>query len=67
MTEADAIQALLDLADPERSENAEQSGRLVVLGLAVRQGRRVRPSKAGWFLMGEAGRQFGLESDRVAF
>ena len=66
MSDADALEALLDLVDPDRREDADRSARLIVLGMAVRDGRRVRPTRAGWNLMGEAGRPFASGIDRLA-
>ena len=67
MIDADAVEALLDLVDPDRRDDVNRTGRLIVLGLAERQGRTIRPTRAGWFLMGEAGRPFDLDGDRLAF
>lgn len=59
MNEADRIEALLDLIDPERAPTVTRGPQLVVLGLAVpvpKQG--YRPTPAGWALLGEKGRGF---------
>ena len=58
MTDADKIEALLDLVDPERAQQAERSGQLVVLGLAERKGKAIWPTQAGWNLLGDRGRPF---------
>ena len=59
MNDADRIEALLDLVDPERSPTVSRGPQLVVLGLAVpvpTQG--YRPTTAGWSLLGERGRVY---------
>ena len=57
MTDAERIEALLDLVDEARAQSRDRSEELVVLGLAVRLGRdRFTPTKAGWNLLGERGR-----------
>jgi hypothetical protein len=59
VTEAERIEALLDLVDAERSESADRSAQLTVLGLVERVGRNgYRPTTAGWNLLGERGRAF---------
>lgn len=59
MTDADRIDALLDLADPDRRPDPARSAQLVVLGLAERSARTGhRPSIAGWSLLAERGRPF---------
>jgi hypothetical protein len=59
VTEAERIEALLDLVDGERSESAGRSAQLTVLGLVERTGRSgYRPTTAGWNLLGERGRAF---------
>ncbi|WP_420469981.1 hypothetical protein [Brevundimonas sp. FT23042] len=58
MNDADRIEALLDIVDPERIADAARSDQLVVLGLAEKHGRTVRPTAAGWNLMSDAGRTF---------
>jgi len=59
MTDAERIEALLDLVDEARAQSRDRSEELVVLGLAVRLGRdRFRPTKAGWNLLGERGRGY---------
>lgn len=58
MTDAERVDALLDLVDPDRTEDPERSARLRVLGLAERAGRGHRPTTAGWNLLGERGRTF---------
>ena len=58
MTDAARLLALLNIVDPDRTEDAVESQQLVVLGLAVRRGRGVWPTAAGWILMGDAGHAF---------
>lgn len=58
MTDAHRLSALLNIVDPDRSENGDESARLVVLGLGVRQERVFRPTSAGWNLLGDVGRPF---------
>ncbi|RYD62191.1 MAG: hypothetical protein EOP58_13575 [Sphingomonadales bacterium] len=59
MTDSDRIEALLDIVDPERTENSLQSEQLVVRGLAERRGKnRFWPTNAGWNLLGDRGRAF---------
>jgi len=59
MTEPERIDALLNLADPDRSDDAAMSAQLQVLGLAERSGKTgFRPSTAGWWLLAEQGRRF---------
>lgn len=60
MTDADCIEALLDLADPERTADPERVSRLVVLGLAERHRNGFRPTSAGWVVMGDRGRAFDV-------
>ncbi|GAD60522.1 hypothetical protein [Brevundimonas abyssalis] len=58
MTDAERVDALLDLVDPDRTEDRARSARLMVLGLAERTGRGHRPTIAGWNLLGDRGRAF---------
>ncbi len=58
MTDAERLDALLRMVDPDLNETPEHSAQLVVLGLAQREGRRFRPTRAGWALLGERGRAF---------
>ena len=59
MNDPERINALLDLADPERKSDPEDVTELVVLGLAERIGKSgFRPSTAGWSLLGALGRGF---------
>ena len=60
MTEAERIAALLDIVDTNRTQDAETSAQLVVFGLAERFGKagRLRPTNAGWNVMGQQGRPF---------
>lgn len=60
MNDADRIDALLDLVDPDRADNAEKTRRLVVLGLAERRGKGFWPTNAGWNLLGDLGREFDI-------
>ena len=63
VTEAERINALLDLVDGNRTQDVQNSAQLVVLGLAERFGKagRLRPTNAGWNVMGQRGRQFRAE------
>ena len=63
VTEAERINALLDIVDGDRTQDAETSAKLVVLGLAERSGKpvKLRPTNAGWNLMGQLGRPFRVE------
>lgn len=62
MTEPERIEALLDLVDDSRTGQADHASQLVVLGLAERQGKRLlRPTTAGWNVLGEHGRPFRTE------
>jgi hypothetical protein len=64
MTDADRIEALLDIVDDSRSEQAGVSERLAVLGLVERRGKaRFWPTNAGWNLMSARGRPFDVPSD----
>lgn len=58
MTDAERIQALLNIVDPSRDENASETAQLLALGLAARRNRGAWPTSAGWYLMGEPGRPF---------
>lgn len=60
MTDADRIEALLDLVDKTRTERLDLSEQLAVVGLAERKGRGFWPTNAGWNLMGSRGRPFGI-------
>jgi hypothetical protein len=59
MTDAERIEALLDLVDPARTGNVSRGPELVVLGLAetVAKGGH-KPTNAGWVLIGNRGRAF---------
>jgi len=63
VTEAERIAALLDIVDGNRTQDAENSAQLVVFGLAERFGKtgRLRPTNAGWNVMGSQGRPFRAE------
>jgi hypothetical protein len=59
MNDPERINALLDLADPERTSDPRVAAELIVLGLAERVGKAgFRPSTAGWSLLGALGRRF---------
>ena len=61
MTDAERIEALLDLVDPDRSPQSDRGQQLAVLGLATLgpKGKGpYRPTSAGWALMGDKGRAF---------
>lgn len=59
MNDPERLEALLDLVDPERTENPDQSRRLTVFGLAREAGRNgFRPTTAGWNLLGTRGARF---------
>lgn len=59
MTDADRLEALLDIVDATRSENRERSEQLAVLGYVARRGRKgFWPTNAGWNFLGERGRAF---------
>lgn len=63
VTEAERIAALLDIVDVDRTQDAGAGAQLVVFGLAERFGRagKLRPTNAGWNLMGQQGRVFRTE------
>lgn len=59
MTDQERIEALLDIADPERTDDAAKSAQLAVLGLATKGAKgRFQPTVAGWSLLAERGRAF---------
>lgn len=59
MTDSDRIEALLNIVDGTRTENRDESEKLVVLGFAERRGKSgFWPTNAGWNLMGDRGRAF---------
>lgn len=59
MTDADRLEALLDIVDEARPEDSTRSEQLVVLGYAERRGRnRLWPTNAGWNFLGDRGRPF---------
>lgn len=59
MTDAERIEALLDLVDTNRNSGADRGPQLVVLGLAEKLPKvGYRPTRAGWALMGDRGRAF---------
>ena len=60
MTDAERIEALLDIVDPTRTEVPEVSRKLMVLGLAERRGKGFWPTTAGWTLLSDRGREFDI-------
>jgi predicted HTH transcriptional regulator len=59
MTDAERIEALLDLVDPARAATVNRGRELAVLGLAEPTTKGgYRPTNAGWVLMGDRGRAF---------
>ncbi len=59
MTDAERIEALLDLVDPARTGNVNLGRELTVLGLAEAGAKGgYRPTNAGWVLIGNRGRAF---------
>jgi len=60
MTDADRIEALLDIVDETRPENRDHSETLVVLGYAERRRNGFWPTTAGWNFLGDRGRPFDL-------
>lgn len=59
MTDAERIEALLDLVDSERGPGTDRGPELVILGLAEKLPKTgFRPTRAGWALMGDRGRPF---------
>jgi hypothetical protein len=59
MTEADKLEALLDIVDASRTESRTQSEKMAVLGYVERRGRKgFWPTNAGWNLLGDQGRAF---------
>ncbi|MGV3579110.1 hypothetical protein [Brevundimonas sp.] len=61
MTDADRIEALLDIVDPERTERPDQSEQLAVQGYVERRPKkRFWPTNAGWNLLGDRGRAFDI-------
>jgi hypothetical protein len=61
MTDADLLEALLDIVDETRAESRDQSEKLVVFGYVERRGRNgFWPTNAGWNFLGESGRPFDI-------
>lgn len=61
MTDADRIEALLDIVDASRAESPAQSEKLAVLGYVERRGRKgFWPTNAGWIFLGDQGRAFDI-------
>lgn len=59
MTDAERIDALLDMVDPGRMPNVSRGPELTVLGLAVAKPKGgYKPTNAGWVLVGNRGRAF---------
>ena len=64
MNDAERIEALLDLVDPDRPPADSRGPELVVLGLAIAMPKGGhRPSRAGWGVLGDKGRQFRSASE----
>lgn len=65
MSDAERIEALLDLVDPARTGTVNRGQALAVLGLAQGTAKGgYRPTSAGWVLMGDRGRPFQPRSSR---
>ncbi|MGZ9113000.1 MAG: hypothetical protein ACXW3K_00125 [Brevundimonas sp.] len=63
MTDAERIEALLDIVDETRAEVRSQSEQLVVLGYAERRGKNgFWPTNAGWNFLGDLGRPFDIST-----
>lgn len=63
MTDADRIEALLDIVDETRAEGPTQSAQLVVLGYAARRAKNgFWPTNAGWNFLGDRGRPFAVNT-----
>ena len=61
MTDAERVEALLDIVDESRTESRDRSEKLAVLGLVERRGRNgFWPTTAGWNLLGDRGRTFDV-------
>ena len=59
MTDAERVEALLDMVDPARPTTPSRGPELAVLGLAVAKPKRgYQPTNAGWVLIGNRGRAF---------
>lgn len=60
MNDAERVEGLLDLVDPDRAPFENRGPQLAVLGLARLNSRGgvYRPTVAGWVLLGEQGRRF---------
>lgn len=59
MSDADHVEALLDIVDESRPANPEAGPRLAVFGLAeLTDKKRYQPTNAGWVLLGARGRAF---------
>ena len=59
MTDAERIDALLDLVDSNRASGSDRGPELVMLGLAEKLPKEgFRPTRAGWALLGDKGRAF---------
>lgn len=64
MNDAERIEALLDLVDPDRSPTESRGAQLTVLGLATPMPKgKFRPTNAGWVLLGDKGRPLRLISE----
>lgn len=59
MNPAERLEAMLDLADPDRTCSPDAARQLMVLGLAEPVGKAgARLTSAGWSELGEPGRRF---------
>lgn len=64
MNDAERIEALLDLVDPDRPPAESRGPQLAVLGLAAAMPKGgFRPTRAGWSLLGDKGRPFRAASE----
>ena len=64
MNDAERIEALLDLVDPDRPPTESRGPQLTVLGLAAPMPKGgYRPTNAGWVLLGDQGRPFRAISE----
>ncbi|RZJ41274.1 MAG: hypothetical protein EON86_10770 [Brevundimonas sp.] len=64
MTDADQIEALLDIVDDSRTPQGDAGEQLAVRGLVERRGKAgFWPTNAGWNLMSARGRPFDTGSD----
>ena len=62
MTDADLIEALLDVVDETRTESRDRSEMLAVLGYVQRRGKKCFSlTTAGWNLLGDRGRPLDIQ------